>query len=242
MDIDKKIKMINMRLDGYSIRIVGEAVGCSHQMVANYVKSIHPDGGEVDVSSISIPMLSDEERAALSEAIVHYDGNISKLCQETQKSPEYLQKLLDYIVVRKPSTCRACIYPEVGTWMRRHMVTVKSLSESVGVSHPTLSAILSGERHMTMKVLERLRAITGMPYRTILEGHMGPIDQEIERELSVMRASNPEGVETGPVNPIAPPKPVVTVKHKKKEDRQIEENLPPVIKPHIIMPPPKSKR
>lgn len=240
MDTEKKIKMVDMRLDGYSIRNVGEAVGCSHQMVANYVKSIHPNGGDVSSSTISIPMLTNEERAFLAEAIVSCDGDIPKLCQETQKSPEELTKLLDYIAIRKPSTCRDCIYPEIGAWMRRHMVTVKSLAEDLGVSHPTLSAILSGERHMTMKILEGLRTITGMPYRIILEGHMGPIDEEIQRELSIMKASDPKMEEPLPVRQTTP----VPVRHvkKKKAERKIEEELPPVIKPNIIMPPPKSKR
>lgn len=245
MDIQKKIKMVDMRLDGYSIRTVGEAVGCSHQMVANYVKAIHPHGGEVDPDNICIPMLTDEERASIAEAIVSCEGDLPKLCHETQKSQEELERLLDYIAVRKPSTCRACIYPAVGTWMRHHMVTVKSLAEGVGVSHPTLSAALSGERHMTMKILEGLRAITGMSYRTILDGHMGPIDEEIERELSVMRASNPEG-SLDASTPLAR-RPLVhpakEYKSQKPAESKIEEEFPPVIQPkHIIMPPPKNKR
>lgn len=189
MDFMSNKKMIEMRLDGYSIRMVAEEVGCSHQMVANYIKSIYPDGDLVDPSTVSIPILTGEERLAIADCIVRCDGDLAAISLESGRDEAEVRRLMDYIAVRKPAICRKCIYPAIGTWMRRNMVTVKSLASEIGISQPTLSSIFSGERHMTMKILSELKARTNMSYRELLEGHMGPIDEEIDRELSVLKAN-----------------------------------------------------
>lgn len=179
-----KERMVEMRLDGHSIRTIASDVSCSHQMVANYINELVSICGiSRPAAEITYPPMSDEERKKTAHAIVECEGDVAEISKMLGKSEGEARAILDYALIRKPSSVRYCIYQQVGAWMRRHMVTCHQFAEDLGIPQATLSGMLSGSRHISMEVLQKIKARTGMTFREILDGHTGPIDEAIRKEL-----------------------------------------------------------
>lgn len=172
MKQEAKEKLVEMRLDGHSLRSIASELKCSHQIIENYLKELQYNYGyKPDPNSrIEYPQLNDAQRADIAKAIVAAEGEMAQLKTLLPYDERWLQNVMEYTLVRKPSSVRRCVYPAISDWMRRHMVTGKEMSQKLYVGPAIMSAMLTGRRPFSPDVVATLKSLTGMTTKELFAG------------------------------------------------------------------------
>lgn len=183
-----RLQIVSMRLDGRSTTYIARQLGYTHQGVTNYINRLNP-GRKPDPDKVRYPDMDDEMRERVINAIVIGDGDLEGTCHLANESKSTILPILDYLTVwRRKCGREDSVYPNIATWMRRHMVSVSDLAPKLGMAQGTLTTILSGHSHLRLNVAEKLKKITGLSLREIYYGHLEPVEEQIKKNKEAFAA------------------------------------------------------
>lgn len=164
---DMKKRVLMLRLDGYSIRTVGEMVECCYQSIANFLRSLENSGKYGSRQMAPYHNLSKKEMENFCDACAMSDGTVEDVVRLGDLPKEKVLSALDYVTTRKPMPCRDSVYPKVAEWMRHNCVTMRIFADDIGVSQTFFRDLMSGREHMTMEVAEKINKYTNLPISDI---------------------------------------------------------------------------
>ena len=86
---------------------------------------------------------------------------------------EAVRKVLERAMRHKNRKYRSIAYPNVGMWMKENNMSLKRLSEKVGVSYCTIRYIINGKGFASKEVINKLLKVTGMTFEQFFwEGNL----------------------------------------------------------------------
>ena len=187
-------RVLTLRMDGYSIRTIGEMVDCCYQSIANYLRSLQTSGKYSAREMAPYHEMAPDEIERFCDACVKADGIAKEIIRLSELPEEKVFAALDYVTTRKPMPCRDSVYPKVAKWMRHHCVTMYIFSDEIGIPQTKLRALMSGKEHISIELAEKINKLTGLSMTDIFSEQV-PLPRKKKGQKTIQEVEDEEGDE-----------------------------------------------
>lgn len=179
-----KVKMLVLRLEGYSIHKIAEKTNRFAQTVHSYLSRLTQ---EIEVEKgVPVPplALTETERSLLAVAIVEGNGDIPKTKELAAESglDNRVDQALAFIKTRRATNISSEYYPKIQEWRRMNGVSIGDFCKKLGISRSAMTLLLNRRAHLRLSRAKDIKKITGLSLREIYKDDIEEIDAEISKQ------------------------------------------------------------